>query len=302
MVEKTLKYSRAAVGAYDGVAQQKPWDCGPASVQVILHAAGVERSEDWLIGQINAGLKPSEWVDTAGTDHAGLLCPILNALLPGSGYKAVWLPSQPVSKAQVEQLWTDVTRSIDAGRGVVLNFEAPPSNLPRASYTSTVSPSYPQRSTTYHYVAGMGYATDSQGGRHIWIADPGFSPFGYWCSLEQVAKLIVPHAYAFAATAPIPTPPPAPAPAPAPEPPAPAPDPKPILDPVAVITQPDWDEVWRTNIEWQAIEFGDLSAVEKILRAAQSGDARAVRALVKLEEVNPAVLQQFTATITATEG
>ena len=60
----------------------------------------------------------------------------------------------------------------------------------------------------------MGYADDGPGGRHILIADPGFSPFNYWCSLEQVASLIVPHAYAFAASAPI-----AAAPAPAAPPP-----------------------------------------------------------------------------------
>ena len=193
-VEKVLSYSRGPVGAYDGVAQQRSWDCGPASAQIILQASGVLKDEQWLIDRIGT--------TTAGTNHAGLITPILNELLPGSGYKAVWLSREPVSKAQVEQLWKDITRSIDAGRGVVLNFEAPPSNFPRASYTSTVSPSYRGFNTIYHYTAGMGYAVDDRGGRHVWVADPGFSPFGYWITLEQCASLIVPHAYAFAADAP----------------------------------------------------------------------------------------------------
>lgn len=206
-VEKVLNYSRSAVGEYDGVAQQRSWDCGPASAQIILQSAGVLRDEQYLIDRIGTTVN--------GTNHAGLITPILNELLPGSGYTSVWLPKEPVSKNQVETLWKNVVRSIDAGRGVILNFEAPPSNFPRGSNGST-SPTYSGWNTIYHYVAGMGYAVDDKGGRHIWIADPGFRPYGYFCSLEQVATLIVPHAYAFAADAPILAAPPPPAPKPDP--------------------------------------------------------------------------------------
>lgn len=208
-MEKVLNYSRTAVGAYDGVAQQRSWDCGPASAQIILQSAGVLRDEQWLIDRIGTTVN--------GTNHAGLITPVLNELLPGSGYTSVWLPKEPVTKNQVEALWKNVVRSIDANRGVILNFEAPPNNFPRGSNGSS-SPEYRGSNTIYHYVAGMGYAVDGNGGRHIWIADPGFRPFGYWCSLEQVATLIVPHAYAFAATAPAVAAPPPPAPAPTPDP------------------------------------------------------------------------------------
>jgi hypothetical protein len=219
-VEKILSYSRSAVGPYDGVPQQRSWDCGPASAQIILQSAGVLRDEQSLIDQIGTTVN--------GTNSAEYIVPVLNRLLPGSGYRAVWISREPVAKAQIEQLWKDVTRSIDANRGVILNFEAPPNNFPRGSNGSS-SPQYRGYNTIYHYVAGMGYAVDSKGGRHIWVADPGFRPFGYFCSLEQVATLIVPHAYAYAATAPVVNEPaPAPAPAPAPtSPPAPAPAPKP---------------------------------------------------------------------------
>ena len=194
--EKILNYSRSAVGAYDGVAQQRPWDCGPASAQIILQACGVLKDEQYLIDRIGTNMN--------GTNHAGLIAPILNELLPGSGYNAVWLSKEPVTKAQIDTLWKNIVRSVDAGRGVILNFEAPPGAGPQGSRGS-VSPPYPRFSTTYHYTAGMGYAIDDDGSRHVWVADPacfgGIS--GYWCRVEEIARLIVPHAYAFAADAPV---------------------------------------------------------------------------------------------------
>lgn len=209
-MEKVLNYSRSAVGAYDGVAQQRSWDCGPASAQIILQSAGINVDEQTLINKIGT--------NESGTNHAGLIAPVLDSYLPGSGYKTVWLSREPVARADVEILWSNIVRSIDAGRGVVLNFEAPPNNFPRGTRGS-VSPSYRGWNTIYHYVAGMGYARDGDGSRHIWVADPGFAPFGYWCSLEQVASLIVPHAYAYASTAPVqaPKPPPPPVTPPAPK-------------------------------------------------------------------------------------
>lgn len=202
-MEKKLDYPRNIV------PQERYWDCGPASAQIILASAGVQRDEQWLINRIGT--------NENGTNHSGLITPILNELLPGSGYKVVWLPKDPPTKAQTDQLWKDVVRSIDSGRGVILNFVAPPSNFPRATRGDS-SPEYRGANTIYHYVAGMGYADDGPGGRHIWIADPGFRPHGFWCSLEQVASLIVPHSYAFASSAPVKVTAPKPVPAPAPEP------------------------------------------------------------------------------------
>ena len=265
MTEKVLSYPRGQVGDYDGVIQTRSWDCGPASAQIILAAQGIDKTEDWLIGQIGT--------TTAGTNHAGLICPTLNSLMPGSGYVPVWLSVDPPSRTQVDKLWADVTRSIDANRGAILNFESPPNNRPHGTRGS-VSPNYPTSPVTiYHYTAGMGYAQDPDGSRHIWVADPGFSPFGFWCALEQVASLIVPHAYAYASTAPIVTPPAPPAP------PAPAPVPADRLD--------------RLWIEWNALEFGDPDAIGVIVAAAKTQDPRAVKVLAQLERVNPTALQSF---------
>lgn len=192
-VEKILKYSRAAVGEYDGVAQQHPWDCGPASAQIVLQSAGVVKTESSLISEIGT--------TTNGTNHSGLITPVLNRYLPGSGYKVEWLTQEPVSPLSRDLLWDRVKDSIDGNRGCIFNFVAPPWNFPRGSNGSS-SPEYRGNNTIYHYVACMGYAVDGSGNRHFWIADPGFRPFGYWCSLEQVASLIVPHSYAYASTPP----------------------------------------------------------------------------------------------------
>jgi hypothetical protein len=270
-VEKVIQYPRQAVQEYDGVPQQHSWDCGPASAQIILAGAGVHKSENYLIKRIGT--------TTSGTNHSGLITPILNEYLRGSGYKVTWLFKEPVPKAQIDELWKSVVKSIDAQRGVVFNFVAPPRNFPRGTRGS-VSPEYRGSNTIFHYVAGMGYAQDDDKSRHFWIADPGFRPFGYWCSLEQVASLIVPHSYAVATTAkPVVTPPTTAAPAPPKE------EPK--------IQAPDRIELlWQ---EWNALILEDLDSVGGIVKRAKDGNLRAVKVLAKLEQSNPALLSAFIA-------
>lgn len=272
-VEKILNYSRTAVEQYDGVGQQYSWDCGPAAAQVVLQAAGVNKTEDWLIKAIGT--------TTSGTNHSGLIARVLDELLPGSGYSqgVVWLTQDPPSAGQVNKLFSDVRRSVDASRGTILNFVSPPWNRPRPSYTSTQALQYGGNNTIYHYVAGMGYAIDDAGDRHIWIADPGFKPHGMWCRVSDVARLIVPHSYSFASTAPIVT--------------KPDPVPGPVPNPVPVSKV---DQLW---LEWNATQYGDPDAVGQIVKAAKAGDARATQALALLERVNPSALQTY---ITVTKG
>jgi hypothetical protein len=64
----------------------------------------------------------------------------------------------------------------------------------------SISPAY-HGGWVYHYVAAMG-DDDTPDARAVWIADPGFSPFGYWCGFDQVATLIPPKAYTYADAAP----------------------------------------------------------------------------------------------------
>lgn len=186
VAEKVLEYPR------DQVHQDTFYNCGPASVQTILRAASGEYVTEAVLGR-ELGTHQS------GTDYIGQFVPVLNARLPGGAWRYRSMPNDPPTAAQRDQLWADITASIDAGFGVVANIVAPPSNYPRAVAPSTVSPAY-RGGTVYHYIAVMGYS--DAGGRRYWIADSGFSPYGYWISHDQLATLIPPKGYAFSTAQP----------------------------------------------------------------------------------------------------
>lgn len=183
-VEKVLDYPRG------DIKQDTGYFCGPASSQtVILSKTGNLVAEQELARLMGT--------TTNGTDHIGLIAPVLNRFLPEAKYTAVEMPNDPPKAAEKQRLWEDVVRSINGGYGVVMNFVAPPSNYPRG-VNGSQSPAY-SGGTVYHYVACMGYR-DDMGSKAFWIADSGFPPYGYWCSFEQIATLIPPKGYA-AATA-----------------------------------------------------------------------------------------------------
>lgn len=187
VTEKVLNYLR------DQVTQDTYYNCGPASSQTVIRAATGN-----LVGERDLGAQLG--TTTNGTDWIGLFPAVLNRHLPGAGYRHVEMPHDPASPEQVERLWRDLTSSIDAGYGVVANIVAPPSNYPRAVYPSTTSPAY-RGGTVYHYIALMGYAGDGAG-RRVWVADSGFTPYGYWVSLAQLATLIPPKGYAYSTAQP----------------------------------------------------------------------------------------------------
>ncbi|MCK8671013.1 C39 family peptidase, partial [Rhodococcus sp. HM1] len=179
-MEKVLPYDRAIV------RQETGYWCGPASTQIVLDSLGIHVPEPQLAREIGT--------HTGGTDHIGLVTPILNKH-SDAGYFDVQMPADPPTSAQKDRLWADITASINGGRGVVANIVAPPPNYPKAVAPSTISPAY-SGGDVYHYVAVMGYAdTDI---RRVWIADSGFAPYGYWCSFDQLTSLIPPKGYAAA--------------------------------------------------------------------------------------------------------
>lgn len=181
VVSKVLPYSR------DQVKQDTYYNCGPASVQTIVRAATGS-----LIGERDLGSQLR--THTGGTDWIGQFPEVLNQHIPGADYTHVEMPNDPPTGAQKEKLWNDIVSSIDAGHGVVANIVAPPSNYPKAVLPSTISPAY-SGGAVYHYFAVMGYS--SQGQRRVWVADSGFSPYGYWLSFDQLATLIPPKGYAY---------------------------------------------------------------------------------------------------------
>ena len=198
VVEKTLPYSR------QWVAQNTPYYCGPASVQTIV----LSKTQK-LVPE--ATLAAELRTTTNGTDWIGQFPAVLNRYIKGANYRHVEMPNDPPNTAQKNTLWANIVNSVNGGHGVVANIVAPPSNYPRPSYKSGTRLAY-RGGTVYHYVAVMGYATDSRGVKHVWIADSGFSPYGSWITFDQLASLIPPKGYAYATAKPpanpAPTPPP----------------------------------------------------------------------------------------------
>lgn len=188
VIEKRLDYPRI------NVHQDTYYWCGPASAQtVILSATGK------LIPEADLAREMGTTVN--GTNGIQNILPSLNRHIPGKGYVEVHMPNDPPLKEQTERLWEHLTHSVDAGLGIVANIWAPPSNYPRPSYKSTSRLQY-SGGFVRHYVAFMGYAVDSNGGRHVWWADSGFAPYGCWVSLDQTATLVPPRSYAWPSSAP----------------------------------------------------------------------------------------------------
>lgn len=178
-VEKVLDYPR------DQVTQDTGWNCGPATVQTIVRAAtGRLLPESAIAARMGTTVN--------GTDHISALASVLNAEI-GGAYRTVDIGGNDATQTQRDALWEHLVRSINAGKGVAANIIAPPSNYPRAAYTSDTSQRY-GGGTVYHYVALMGVAQDA-GGRYVWWADSGFSPYGCWITLEQTASLIAGKGY-----------------------------------------------------------------------------------------------------------
>lgn len=178
MTEKILPYDRSLV------PQETGYWCAPASTQTVLNSLGIKVAESVLAREIGTTVN--------GTDYIGQVVPILNRRA-GLKYVIRPRPNDPPTQAQIEQLWSDLVTSIDAGRGIIANIIAPVPNYPRGTRGS-VSPAY-GGGVVYHYIPLMGYADDGPGGRHVWVADSGFRPFGYWASLAQIASLIAGKGY-----------------------------------------------------------------------------------------------------------
>lgn len=163
--------------SYEHQWQETGYWCGPAATRVALTAVGQYPSQADLAAELPT--------DEQGTDHISQVTDVLNAHGAGN-YVTTEMPNDPPTAEQEQKLWDDVVRTIDAGRGLVANIVAPPSNHP---------PGYPSDQTIYHYFTVIGY---DDANRTVLIADP--ASFGgnqiYWLSFDQLATLIPPKGYA----------------------------------------------------------------------------------------------------------
>jgi hypothetical protein len=244
------------------VVQETGWWCGPAAVQTVLQAKGIKLAESSIAAAIEQIENPGRGDDRDGTDYIGLIETYLDRQVPDARYTSVYMPNDPPTSNQREKLWRDLTKSINAGYGVVANIVSPPNNKPAATKGS-VPPPYPRGIYTFHYVAIMGYDSTS---RAVWIADSAaFGGItGWWCPFEgpgSITSLIPPKGYCFAD----------------------------VQDVVAV--SPDLPS--RLWVEWSAF-LGERESLTAIIRAAQS-DLRAQQVLALTERLNPDALKQFIA-------
>lgn len=190
MAEKVLAYDRT------NVVQETGWWCAPASIQTLLVGRGIRVAESEIARQTEALEGNIGWDDQDGTDYIGQAATVLNRYLPKAGYTVVEWRSYP-DKAARQLFWSRIKAAIDAGYGVLVNIDAPDTNYPVGTRGSA-SPAY-GGGEVFHYVAIMGYY-DGADGQHLWIADSGFRPFGYWMGFTQMCTLIPPKGYAFPAT------------------------------------------------------------------------------------------------------
>lgn len=273
MADVKLDYPRGIV------PQITPWSCGSAAAEVVLAGRGINIPEAQLIREIGT--------HTGGTDDVSWITKVLNRYLPQANYRNAYYPQDPMSKTQRDQCWRQLKHSIEGGYGVIVNWWSPANNRP-AGTKGSIPPRYPALGMVQHYVAAMGI---SESDRAVWIADSGFQPQGFWCPWEgkgSVSSLIPPKGIGWADCKPVtPTPPPPAKPQPQPQ---PAPQP---TTPTTPVTKTQWEQVWRTHIEWRAFTHADGTAVEELLVAARGGDDSARTALALLERVNPAALENY---------
>lgn len=132
-----------------------------------------------------------------GTDHLGLIAPVMNNYVHDADYVVVQLPNDPPNDHEIEEFWNHLRLSVDNGFGLVINFVAPLNNKPFPIKGSGPCPNFYNFGTTYHYVSAHGYS-DEDGQRAVWIADSGGAPFGYWLTLAQTVLIAAGKGYIYA--------------------------------------------------------------------------------------------------------
>jgi hypothetical protein len=166
----------AVVLNFDYQVQANGYWCGPTATRTVISArTSSPPSQSQLASDLGT--------TTNGTDSIKQVVTGLNKYIGGYEYRLML--NDPPLASEKSALWTDLTRSIDAGYGVVANIVAPASNHP---------PGYPNY-TIWHYIAVMGYNADTS---EVYIADSAnFSGYKtYWLSFNQLATLIPPKGYA----------------------------------------------------------------------------------------------------------
>ena len=164
---------------HDYQVQQTGYWCGPTAAHIALSTRGVIVDQGTLARECGTTVN--------GTDTIDQVTRVLRAR-SGVGYISRYMPNDPPTREQVDLMWADLTRSINAGFGAVVNIVAPPGNQP---------PGYPAWQTIWHYIAVVG---TNESDRTVYVADSAnFSGIQhYWLTIDKLASLCTPKGYSFA--------------------------------------------------------------------------------------------------------
>ncbi|MFI7523774.1 C39 family peptidase [Micromonospora globbae] len=175
-VERTakLKPPPTKVLDYNYQAQTTYWNCGPAAVRNALSANGIERTQDELVAPLRA--------TENGTDSAEDTTRALNEIVKGSPYRTRMIPGAP-TKAQIDQLQTDIVNAVSNGRAIVANTVGTGTDIDGGWH------SFPGG----HYIAVVGYKND---GRTVRVADSANpATAAYWMTTIELANWMATRGY-----------------------------------------------------------------------------------------------------------
>ncbi len=162
---------------YDFKLQPNYYYCGPAATRIALSSVGQLNSFDDLAKQLGT--------TTDGTNSAIDIARVLNAHVGANVYKAVSIPNQSASAADMDALRVNVVHSIVGGHVVVANVIGTGTDLSGGQHSYDGG----------HYLTIVGYGA---GGTTVKIADPA-DPQGdgsYWMSTINAANWIASRGYA----------------------------------------------------------------------------------------------------------
>jgi hypothetical protein len=157
--------------------QETGYFCGPGSTKMAIGTQTPNPPSQQELATLMG-------TDEDGTDNISLVAKALNKYISGANYVARDI-SDPPTKAQSDQLKTDLVKRIGSGFPMVVNV-----------ISGWRPPGYPG-GTIYHYVAVVGY---DESGNKVKIADPAGAGAGganwtnvpktYWISFDDFATWV----------------------------------------------------------------------------------------------------------------
>lgn len=146
--------------------QDTYYNCGPATVQVLLAIREIDRTEQQLAEELGT--------TTAGTGSVDDLARVLNNYLGAGTYHTAWIPNKPATSDEVDKLRKDIAGAIRSGFGVGLNVVGTATTADGSEVNS-----YPGG----HYIPVTGYEPSKD---LVYLTDVA-DGHQYWMTMQAVA-------------------------------------------------------------------------------------------------------------------